>query len=248
MSAKIKMITLGILAAVLLFPGLAGTQAPKAVYLKATFSGADQFGVPAKIQGDGKGSYQNARDLTVMFNDNDELEFVIGPRAGRRVNFIFDSLLGGPGPCGYCVGEVPPDTAGIDPSIKDEPTTYVSFLTTISSNHMGPQLNFLEMQPGEIAPVRLKIYFETTSRKYFRLKYYHSGYPEDNCRMGGPVMVRALDSNEDGTVDRWELYPVETDGDNCHFFREYARKGWDWQQCSFGYFRMPFLLTLDRLQ
>lgn len=247
MSGKIKMITLGILAAVLFLPGLVETQAPKVVYLKATFSDTDQFGVLTRIRSDGKGPYQNARDLTVMFNDNNELQFVIGPRAERRVNFIFDSPLGGPGPCGYCVNESPPDTAGIDPAATDEPTTYVSFLTTNGSAYMGPQLNFLAMQPGDIAPVRLKIYFETKARKYFRLKYYHSGYPEDNCGMGGPVMVKALDMDGNGTVDRWEIYPVETDGDNCHFFREYARKGWDWQQCSFGYFRMPFLLTLDRL-
>lgn len=243
MLGKDKIVFLGVLLALFLLPSLVQTGGPRVVYLKATFSSdlVNSIAMPTKITSDGKGSYQNASNVTVQFSDLGELQFIIGERASRRVNFIFgwDNWLSN-GPCATCAGETWPD-------MLNEPTTYVSFLTTISTSHKGPQLNFLAMKPGDLAPVRLAVYFETKARKYFRLRYYNGLDPEEYCGAGGPVMVQAIDTNLDGTVDRWVLYPVQDGTNKALFFREYARKGNDWLQCSFGYFAMPFELTLDRL-
>jgi hypothetical protein len=82
----------------------------------------------------------------------------------------------------------------------------------------------------------------------FRLRYFNSLDPQESCGIGGPVMVEAKDTNNDTIVDRWILYPVPNSTDKVLFYRDYTRKGNNWEQCSFGYFAMPFQLTLDKIK
>jgi len=235
MSGKAKIVLLGVLAALILLPSFVQTGGARAVYLKAMFR---DFGTDS-ITSDGKGPYQNASNVTVQFSEGGELQFIIGERAARRVNFTFDAAnLLSAGPCATCAEEVP--------ALPDEPTTYVSFRTTIAISHKGPQLNFLTMTPGQIAPVRLAVYFDTKERTVFRLRYFNYFDPEEYCGAGGPVMVKALDQNGDLKVDRWVLYPVPDTDDRALFLRETKGIGHDWLQCSFGYYKMPFELILDR--
>jgi hypothetical protein len=248
MSNKTKIVLLGVLAALILLPSFVQTGGARAVYLKAMFR---DFGTD-RIMSDGKGLYQNASNITVQFTETGDLQFIIGDRASRRVNFLFgwDNRLGD-GLCGACQGETWPDTSCTDPALPDEPITYFSFLTIDNPSYRGPKVNFLNMLPGDIAPVRLRVYFETKTRKYFRLRYYNSLDPDFfdptvTCVVGGPVMVKAIDLNGDMTVDRWVLYTVPDTNDRALFFKDYARRGNDWMQCSFGFFSMPFELTLDR--
>jgi hypothetical protein len=241
MSGRVKVVFLGVLVALFLLPPVGHTGGARAVYLKATFRDYDTD----KVTSDGKGSYQNASNVTVQFSELGELQFIIGERATRKVKFIFDwSNRLGDGSCATCQGES-------WPVLPDEPMTYVSLLTVNSPSYRGPQLNFLTMTPGQNAPVRLRVYFETKTRQYFRLRYFNPLDPDYSdptvtCVVGGPVMVQAIDKDGDQTVDRWVIHPVPDTNDRALFYRDYARKGNDWLQCSYGYFGMPFELTLDR--
>ena len=243
MSGKIKIVMLGMLAAaLLLLPSLVQTGSPKVVYLKATFDDS----TATRIHSDGKAPYQNASNVTVQFSTAGELQFTLGERSGRRLIYLFDSSnwlnFGG---CEYCSGITGgelPDTAG------SEPIVYTSFHTTIGSGYAGPQLNFLAMKPTDVALVRMWFYFETISRKYFRVKYFNAGAPEEFCAGGGPVQVQAIDTGTDGIVDRWIISPDPAANNKALFFKDYSRNGNDWHQCSFGYFTMPFQVTLDRIK
>jgi len=216
-------------------PSAAGTS----VYLKASFRDAiDTYGVPTdKLRSDGKGSYKNARDLTVMINSDGEFSFDIGKNSGRRVNLIFNNFLR----YGSC-GEIPPDTAGTDPAITDEPITLAQFQTNMESYYAGPLVNFLEMQVGEIQEVRIWVVLTTAVRSYFYLNYDQ----HDLGARTGSVMVHAMDTNGDNIVDRWVLYPKPFTNEMAYLNR-IAYTGKNRKICDLGDFRMPFELILDRL-
>ena len=243
MSGKAKIVLLGVLAALILLPSFVQTGPTKAVYLTAIFRDMETD----RIQSDGQGPYQNASNITVLFDESGNLQFIIGDRAARKVFFFFGwTNRLGEGPCPACPGETWPDTTSTDPDLANEPTTYVSFRTNNGIAYAGPHLDFPAMTPGQTAPVHLGMYFETKLRKYFKIRFYNYLDPEEFCDGGGPAWVTASDMNRDGVVDRWVISPVPDTGDKALLHRIYDRKGWHNYHCTFGYFTMPFELVLDR--
>lgn len=210
-------------------PGAPGTS----VYLKASFQDAgDGSGMSSdKLRSDGKGPYKNGKGLTVMINGDGELVFDIGSSSGRRVNMIFDTWLRT-----GTSGELPPDPAG-------EPVTTAAFKTQMDSYYDGPKVNFLEMGDGDAAEVRIWIVFTTAVRNYFYLNYAQYGLAEKT----GTVMVGAIDTEpKDGVVDRWVLTPKSSTNEMAYLNRQ-SYTGKNRKLCDIGDFRVPFMLTLDRL-
>jgi len=237
MSRKIWVAVLAGVISLLILPGFVQSQKSKApkisVFLKATFRDASDD----KLRSDGQGTYQNATDLTVMINASGELEFDLGKSSGRRFNLIFDDYLR----YGSCT-EQPPDTAGIDPLLPDEPINEGHFTTHMEDYMADPKVNFLEMLAGETKEVRFWVVFTTAVRSYFYL-----GYDQLPNKISGYVMVQAIDTNNDHIVDRWILYPKPGTNDMASLHRR-SLTGKNREPCDLGDFKMPFELALDRLK
>jgi hypothetical protein len=239
-----SLFTVIILALVL--PGVLA--APRrVVYLQATFRDANNdVGQPVdKMRSDGQGPYVNARYITVQISDAGELRFTIDSKSGRRSVFIYDDRIFSYIPYGNCQ-ELPPDTA-CNPydGLPDEPITYAEYNTYNGSSFLGPQVNLLTMQPGDAADLRIWIAFQTSLRAGSFYSKYNKDFLETN--QTGIVRVSAVDTNGDGTVDRWILSPLPGTDNKVNLHRVWQVKS-KYAKCDIGCFRLPFELVLDRLQ
>ena len=164
-----------------------------------------------------------------MINDSGELEFLLGPKSGRRISLIFDDCLRAGA------------SAEKPPVASTEPYEQGSMRTQMD-DYAEPKVNFLLMQPGEKKEVRLWIVFATTQRSYFYLCY--AQIPN---QFSGNVMVEAVDMTGDDVTDRWILYPkAGTDNSANLHRRSYTGKNRTPQDL--GDYRMPFALVLDRVK
>jgi hypothetical protein len=57
--------------------------------------------------------------------------------------------------------------------------------------------------------------------------------------------VTAFDDNNNGTLDRWEMYPIPGTDDQAWIYK-HPENNRD-EVCYFGTFPMPFKLILERL-
>jgi hypothetical protein len=249
MKAKFGVLIPGGLTALVILTALSGILASpaKTVYLQATFRDANNdMGQPVdKMRSDGKGPYVNARFITVQINDVGELQFTIDSKSGRRSVFIYDDRIYSYIPYGNCQ-ESPPDTA-CNPfdGLPDEPVTFVCYDTHNGYAYLGPQINLLNMQPGDAADVRIWIGFTTA----LRAGSFYSKYNRDflDNPQTGIVRVSAVDADTDGTVDRWILSPLPNTDNKVNLHRVWQVKS-QYVKCDLGNFRLPFELVLDRMK
>jgi hypothetical protein len=218
----------------------------RVVYLQATFRDANnEAGQPLdKMRSDGQGPYVNARFITVQISEEGELLFSIDSNSGRRSIFIYDDRILSYIPYGNCQ-ELPPDTA-CNPydGLPDEPVHWARYATHNGSSFLGPQVNLLTMQPGDAADVRIWIVFGTALRAGTFYSKYNKEFLETH--QTGIVRVSAVDTNGDGTVDRWILTPLPGTDNKVNLHRTWQVKS-KYVDCDIGCFRLPFELVLDRL-
>ncbi len=233
-----------VLAILLALPG-GLVSARRVVYVQATFMDEitldESTSIPAKIKGDGKGPYLNARYLTCQIFEG-ELQLIIDAKSGRRTVFIFDDRLANPSPGAICT-EMPPDTECVpNDGRPDEPVTYASFLTHLGSGYTGPHVDLLAMKDGDVADISFWAGFNTNLRTGF-----YACFDVDFHHWSGVVQVSAKDMTGDGIVDRWifTTRPSSTDF-KLNLFRAWMVKN-QAAKCDLGNFSMPFALVLDRL-
>ena len=134
-------------------------------------------------------------------------------------------------------------SGGLCPPDPDlEPQNGV-WLRTIFFGGADPKLNFRAMASGEVAPVRLFFPFSTTERNGFWLRFDPDSPNPGTNEGAGNVQVTASDENEDGLVDQWVLEPLPITDSKVKLIQNESGVITD-----FGDFRMPFLLTLARIE
>ena len=239
------------------------------IRLEATFrDGANDYGISDNVLSDGQGPYVSVphkRSVEITEEGNFRFTFPIVSKrklgSGRSIVLEFndrlDDIDGLPfDPCGNG-GPCPPD-----PDL--EPVNGI-FVQTNGFWGGEPMLNFQLMVPGAVGLVKLFIEFNTTERSGFRLRFDPERTNLISTKThGGIVQVTACPAPEgsqpevelacegatdtDGLVDRWVLVPVPETADSRASLVIHTDTGKEGHQViDFGDFRMPFLLTLDRI-
>ena len=222
---------------------LTAAKAAPNIQLRATFRGEVLPGAPGadyyvdKILNDARGPYvtDNRKGVSVWFTpDRGDLFFKFEHHSSRSALVIFpnDST-----PCGFL-----PDTAGVYPELPDDPVDFLRFMTNNYFAYGPPYCNFLTMTPGVPQQVRMWTAICSTNEHYFYIKYNDS----DPTHIAGVVEAVAFDTNGDGKLDRWEIYPVPGTNDAAYL--------WKWPEgndqgggCFYMTAPMPFKLILERL-
>ena len=216
------------------------------------------------LRSDGLPYVNGEKGVAVEITKDGDFRFVLGvvntKKKGsvkRSIVLEFDEPLDDDDPCLVDPYLCPPDDS--------EPLNGVWF-RTIGGGGGNPSLNFLLMEPGHVKLVKLFFPFSTTETNGFNLRFAplltdidfespdsHGGIVEVTAcpaplESEEEVVLACVGTDSDGPVDRWVMVPVpDTDFRASLVIHTDDRKTGH-QILDYGYFRIPFLLTLDRLE
>jgi len=208
------------------------------VYLKATFR--DLAG--DKFRSDGNGAYINGVDgVKCYISSNGDLIFTTNGR--RRV-----------------IIELSEDQRALDPfsgTLSSYPTDYYSGPVdnlSFNTRQYYPRypLNLLAMEPNQTAFAAT--WFHYWPKRIYQdkhtIRFYDDGWTGTNLynpeATGCVLLVSAHDTNDDGLNESWDLEPIPTLGQNTNV--AWVLRNDDNIYTYFGWFYIPFKLTVQRLQ
>ncbi len=196
-----------------------------------------------KIRSDGNGIYTHGVDgVQCCITPSGELNFYVdSPKRnvvvelgeGQRAKDPFHPLDPSTYPTDYYSGPIG------DFEFRTENSVYVNY-----------PINLLQMGPESIqwgAAVFRCMPTVWGKDRYF-LRFYNPGFNEDLlCKNSGcDILVTAHDSNGDGQIESWDFEPILDLGEYtnvAYVYRYYNRV-----RTCFGWFYIPFKLTVERLK
>ena len=209
------------------------------VNLKATFRdlAGDMF------RSDGNGAYTNGVDgVKCYISSNGDLIFTTNGR--RRVIIEFSE---GQRALDPFTGTV---TSGWPTSYYSGPVDNLSF----STRQYYPRypLNLLAMEPNQTAYAATWFHY-WPNKKYAdtqTVRFYDDGWTGTNLynpsSSGCVLLVSAHDTNDDGLNESWDIEPIPTPGANTNV--AWVLRADDGIYTYFGWFYIPFRLTVERLK
>jgi hypothetical protein len=205
-----------------------------------------------KIQSDGKGAYVNGVDgVQCYITPDGELKFFVDSRK-RHVVVELGEEQRAPNP--------------FDPSDPRDPWELPTYPTDYYSGPIGDfefrtentvyanyPINLLQMVPDPYTGLvsqwgaAMFRYMPTNwaGDRYF-LRFYREGYnPATICtKTGCDLLVTGRDLNLDSKIDSWDLEPLPGE----HINSAYAWKYFKEVHTCYGWFYVPFKLTVERLK
>jgi len=239
---KKRIVLSGILAGLFLF-GLIFLPSEGArernVYLKATFRDL----VGDKFRSDGNGAYINGVDgVKCYISSNGDLIFTTNGR--RRVIIEFSE-----------------SQRAEDPFLPGNPSSYPTDYysgpvdnLSLSTRQFYPRypLNLLAMEPNQTAYAATWFHY-WPDKKYQdtqTVRFYDDGWTGTNLynpeATGCVLLVSAHDADGDGLNESWDIEPIPTFGANTNV--AWILGSEDGVYTYFGWFYVPFKLTVERLK
>lgn len=200
-----------------------------------------------KIRSDGKGAYTHGVDgVECYISPRGELKFIVKSPNRRHV-----------------VVELGEDQRAKNPFNPYDPTTYPTdyysgplgiFEFATPWYYQNYPINLLQMEPNTTAwgGAYSRCFQTGYNRPVQILRFYYPGLKEeflyDPSHIGGVVFVTAHDSNDDGQIDSWDFEPIP----NLEEYGADTNTAWVWRSDKgiltfFGWFKIPFRLTVQRL-